>query len=71
MTYSLSSNDYYGALNRRFDARIKKLHKISKRLSLFWDQKRYAFVRHGKTILSGTQIMNMPNRAFYDEVTNL
>ena len=67
MKYYLSSNDYYGALNRRFDCRMRKLHKIK---NLVWDKDEYAFIRYGKLFCTGAEIMNMPNRVFYEFLVN-
>lgn len=73
-TESKSSNDYYGALNRRFDARMRKLFKMSKKEifpRFFWNRELRKFVRYGgknTEVFNTSQIMHMSNRAFYDRM---
>ena len=73
MNYYISSNDYYGALNRRFDARMKKLARMSKHLNFYYNKELKAWVKYGytnaKIWLTRTHVMYMPNRVFYNELT--
>jgi hypothetical protein len=73
LSYKMSSNDYYGALNRRFDARMRKLFKISKRgifPRMYWNAMKRAFCTYGthKEVFNTSQVMHMSNRAFYDRM---
>jgi hypothetical protein len=71
----MSSNDYYGALNRRFDGRMKRLSRIAKRQKLegCWGciryinaDNRWVVGANARVLLTNTQVMNMPNRVYSD-----
>ncbi len=71
--YKMSSNDYYGALNRRFDARMKKLSRISEKTlfpRIHWSTGTNSWRKYGidKEVFNTSQIMYMPNRVFYERI---
>jgi len=69
MQYNLSSNDYYAALNRRFDDRLRKLRRYN---LLGKDCGGYATSfeasRVIKPVVCRVALMNMSNRCYYERM---
>lgn len=68
----MTSNEFYGKLNKRFDKREKELREMGyKRETLFaYNIALYVRVRHGKihAISAGT-VMNASKRVWEDHIT--
>ncbi len=69
MQYNLSSNDFYGALNRRFDARLRKLSRyglLGKDCGGY--ETPYDANIQRKPVVCRVGIMNMSNRAYAERM---